>query len=140
MSPNDAVTPMHTMPTVTNNASQVLAILHQFATAAGGSTPGGQELLACLAGIEDTLHTTTALAHTVPPSLPLPPSAPLDIPSTPLVPSPDVPTIMVGTSTNPPVNLPAINVLVHNTSPPFASLPLMSSSLTLTLSTSPIHT
>ncbi|KAI6095447.1 hypothetical protein F5141DRAFT_1221916 [Pisolithus sp. B1] len=140
MSPNNAIMPMHTMLTTTNDASQVLAVLCQFTMAAGGSTLGGQELLACLASIEDTLHTTTAPAHTISPSLPLPPSAPLNTPSTLLVPSPNAPTTTVGASTDPPVDLPAINVLVHDASPPFTSLPLTSSSLMLTPSASLIHT
>ncbi|KAI6137074.1 hypothetical protein F5141DRAFT_1209387 [Pisolithus sp. B1] len=140
MSPNNAITPMHTIPTATNDASQALAVLHQFTMVAGGSTLGGQELLAHLASIEDTLHTAATVAHTIPPSLPLPPSVPLNTPSTPLVPSPNVPTTTVGMSTNSPVNLLAIDMLVHNASPPFTSLPPTSSSSTLTLSASPIHT
>ncbi|KAI6119286.1 hypothetical protein EV401DRAFT_2071590 [Pisolithus croceorrhizus] len=54
-----------------NNTSQVLAILHQLATLTGGFSPGGQELLAHLAGIEDALHAATVLMPPVPPPLPL---------------------------------------------------------------------
>ncbi|KAI6096424.1 hypothetical protein EV401DRAFT_2083049 [Pisolithus croceorrhizus] len=120
-------------PTMPNDTSQVLAVLCQVAASAGGSSPRGQELLARLTGIEDTLHATTI------PMPPIPPLPPLSTTCAPPASSTDTPATMVGATATPTVDLPAVDVLVPE-APPLSATPPPTSPLSLLIpTTSPTH-
>ncbi|KAI6111443.1 hypothetical protein F5141DRAFT_1214961 [Pisolithus sp. B1] len=109
-----------------------MAILLQLAMMEVGPTRGNEELLARLASIENSLHAVvdTPLATLSLP--PLTPSVTTSAPNALPAPSPAMPVITIGVSTDTLADLPAVDVLV-----PIASTPSSSPSSTLTPLSSP---
>ncbi|KAI6114197.1 hypothetical protein F5141DRAFT_1213326 [Pisolithus sp. B1] len=103
------------------DAKHTLAVLCQLAMTEVGPTRGNEELLAGLASVKNPLR---AVVDTLPATLsspPLTPSATTSAPNAPPAPSPAMPAITVGASTDTLANLPAVDVLMPITLTPSSS-------------------